>query len=70
MAVTREMLAAKFGVIFARLDERQFPAKCTAGRGELHYRADRHMDAHARLIGEPVKFGRGVVAERGSRASA
>ena len=42
----------------------------TVGHGDLLCRADRHMDASARLIDEPVKFGRGVVAEHGFRSSA
>jgi hypothetical protein len=41
-----------------------------ARKGDLPYRADRHMNAPARLVNEPVEFGCCVVAKRGARPAA
>ena len=46
------------------------PMAFAARKGDLPYRADCHMNATARLVNEPVKFGCGVVAKRGSGSSA
>jgi hypothetical protein len=42
----------------------------TAGKGGLPDRANRHMNAPAWLVDEPVQFGCSVIAERGSGATA
>jgi hypothetical protein len=51
-------------------DELRYPLRVSAGHGDLERRPDHHMHAPARPVDEPVQFGGGVMAQRGTRPTA